>query len=160
ESDSKFCKFLLDGSSHADPPARLIACISRGVQSSPIRGIGASCGPCRVAWLRDDNRILMLPQIGDAEADPMTIAGQALSGAVAALTVVTLGTGSALGPQSAAALTLADELASHRAIYELKLAQSRGNSTVAARGRILYDFSGNACEGYSLQFRQVSELDN
>ena len=28
------------------------------------------------------------------------------------------------------------------------------------RGRILYDFSGNACEGYALQFRQVSELDN
>jgi hypothetical protein len=41
------------------------------------------------------------------------------------------------------------------------LAQTRGNSsTVGARGRILYDFSGNACDGYALQFRQVSELDN
>ena len=29
-----------------------------------------------------------------------------------------------------------------------------------ARGRILYDFSGNACEGYTLDFRQVAELDN
>ena len=28
------------------------------------------------------------------------------------------------------------------------------------RGRILYDFSGSACEGYALQFRQVSELDS
>ena len=28
------------------------------------------------------------------------------------------------------------------------------------RGRILYDFSGNSCEGYELQFRQVSELDS
>ncbi len=28
------------------------------------------------------------------------------------------------------------------------------------RGRILYDFSGNACDGYELQFRQVSELDS
>ncbi len=27
------------------------------------------------------------------------------------------------------------------------------------RGRILYDFDGNACQGYSLEFRQVSELD-
>src|SRR5213076_2893866 len=37
----------------------------------------------------------------------------------------------------------------------------RGNSpAVAARGRILYDFSGNSCDGYALQFRQVSELDN
>ena len=53
------------------------------------------------------------------------------------------------------------EFASHRAVYELKLAHSRGNSsTMAARGRILYDFSGNSCDGYALLFRQVSELDN
>ena len=26
-------------------------------------------------------------------------------------------------------------------------------------GRIVYDFGGNACQGYSLDFRQVSELD-
>lgn len=66
------------------------------------------------------------------------------------------------GPRGAAAITPAGELASHRAVYELKLAQSRGNNSpaVAARGRILYDFSGNACDGYALQFRQVSELDN
>ncbi len=66
-----------------------------------------------------------------------------------------------LGARHAAALTPAGELASHRAVYELTLAQTRGSSSaVAARGRILYDFSGNACEGYALQFRQVSELDN
>jgi hypothetical protein len=29
----------------------------------------------------------------------------------------------------------------------------------SVRGRILYDFSGSACEGYALQFRQVSELN-
>ncbi len=28
------------------------------------------------------------------------------------------------------------------------------------RGRIVYDFSGSACEGYALQFRQVTELDS
>jgi hypothetical protein len=61
----------------------------------------------------------------------------------------------------ARALTPAGELASHRAIYELTLGQSHGNSsTVSARGRILYDFAGSACEGYKLEFRQVSELDN
>ncbi len=64
-------------------------------------------------------------------------------------------------PRLAAAVTPAGELASHRAIYELKLAHSRAmSSTVSARGRILYDFSGNACDGYALQLRQVSELDN
>jgi hypothetical protein len=61
----------------------------------------------------------------------------------------------------ARALTPVGELASHRAVYELQLAQSHGSSsTVSARGRILYDFDGSACEGYKLEFRQVSELDN
>src|SRR5262245_39580203 len=52
-------------------------------------------------------------------------------------------------------------LASHRAVYDLKLSSTRGKRSMSAvRGRILYDFSGNACEGYALQFRQVSELDS
>ncbi len=51
-------------------------------------------------------------------------------------------------------------LVPHRAIYDLSLGDVRGNSSIAAvRGRILYDFDGNACDGYSLEFRQVSELD-
>jgi len=53
------------------------------------------------------------------------------------------------------------ELASHRAIYDLKLADARGRRQLsAAQGRIVYDFSGSSCEGYALQFRQVTELDN
>jgi EipB-like len=52
-------------------------------------------------------------------------------------------------------------LAPHRAVYDLKLIKSRGSRGIeAVRGRILYDFSGNACDGYQLQFRQVSELDS
>jgi hypothetical protein len=52
------------------------------------------------------------------------------------------------------------EFASHRAVYDLKLASARGNRPIeAVRGRILYDFSGSQCEGYALQFRQVSEID-
>ena len=86
----------------------------------------------------------------------MTIFGKSTLGTIIVATLV-----GGLGAQRAAALTPAGELASHRAVYELKLAHTRGNSgAVAARGRILYDFSGNACDGYALQFRQVSELDN
>ena len=52
-------------------------------------------------------------------------------------------------------------LAPHRAVYDLKLSKSHGSRGIqAVRGRILYDFSGNACDGYALQFRQVSELDS
>jgi len=52
-------------------------------------------------------------------------------------------------------------LVPHQAVYDLSLEKTRGNSQVSAvRGRILYDFSGNACEGYALEFRQVSELES
>lgn len=61
---------------------------------------------------------------------------------------------------AAAAANAATPLASHRAVYDLKLLRTHGKRGLqSVRGRILYDFSGNACEGYVLQFRQVSELD-
>ena len=49
---------------------------------------------------------------------------------------------------------------SHQALYELSLLKSRANSISSARGRILYSFTGSACEGYTSEFRQVSEMDN
>ena len=52
-------------------------------------------------------------------------------------------------------------LAPHRAVYDLKLTRTRGKRPIqSVRGRILYDFAGSACEGYALQFRQVSEIDS
>jgi hypothetical protein len=49
----------------------------------------------------------------------------------------------------------------HQALYELNLLKSRGSSSInSARGRILYNFSGSACEGYTSEFRQVSEMDS
>ncbi|MBV9530614.1 MAG: cell envelope integrity EipB family protein [Bradyrhizobium sp.] len=48
----------------------------------------------------------------------------------------------------------------HQALYDLSLLKSRGSNPInSARGRILYNFSGNACEGYTSEFRQVSELE-
>lgn len=52
-------------------------------------------------------------------------------------------------------------LAPHRAIYDLKLSKASGSRGIqGVRGRIVYDFSGNACDGYELHFRQVSELES
>jgi hypothetical protein len=49
----------------------------------------------------------------------------------------------------------------HQALYELTLMKSRGSAAIDnARGRILYNFSGSACEGYTSEFRQVSELNS
>ncbi|GAC1494779.1 MAG: cell envelope integrity EipB family protein [Bradyrhizobium sp.] len=49
----------------------------------------------------------------------------------------------------------------HQALYDLSLVKSRGSASVdSARGRILYNFTGSACEGYTSEFRQVSELNS
>lgn len=47
----------------------------------------------------------------------------------------------------------------HQAVYELSLRKARGNASINdARGRIAYSFAGNACEGFTTDFRQISEL--
>jgi hypothetical protein len=79
----------------------------------------------------------------------------ALTVAVGAMSAVSGGR-----PAEAAAAASAPFL-SHQALYELSLLKSRGSATInSVRGRILYNFSGSACEGYSSDFRQVSELDS
>lgn len=48
----------------------------------------------------------------------------------------------------------------HQAVYDLSLKTTRGKASVnSARGRILYNFSGSVCEGYTTEFRQVSQID-
>ncbi|GJE36993.1 cell envelope integrity EipB family protein [Methylobacterium persicinum] len=52
-------------------------------------------------------------------------------------------------------------LANHRAVYDLTLGGSSGTRPVeAARGRIVIDFRGDACRGYTMQTRQVTELSS
>jgi len=60
--------------------------------------------------------------------------------------------------QAAAQRNLAP-LANHRAVYDLSLLKTSGAKAPAqARGRIAFDFSGSACEGYVQNFRQITEL--
>jgi EipB-like len=69
--------------------------------------------------------------------------------------------GTAVIPAQAQTAAGAVKLAPHVAVYDLKLTSSRGKRSLeAVHGRIVYDFSGSVCEGYALQFRQVTELDN
>lgn len=50
-------------------------------------------------------------------------------------------------------------LANHRAVYELTLLRASGaRAPTQARGRIAFDFSGSACDGYVQNFRQMTEL--
>jgi hypothetical protein len=73
-----------------------------------------------------------------------------------------LGLGAETVASRSAIANEAVNLVPHRAVYDLKLARSGGGqrAVAAVRGRILYDFSGSVCEGYGLNFRQVSEIDS
>jgi len=56
-------------------------------------------------------------------------------------------------------------LASHRAAYDISLADSSApkpssaQAPVAATGLIAYEFRGSACEGYTSNFRQMTEME-
>ncbi|MFC7398786.1 cell envelope integrity EipB family protein [Chelatococcus sp. GCM10030263] len=50
-------------------------------------------------------------------------------------------------------------LAAHRAVYDLSLADDSG-SVQSARGRIVYEVTGGACEGYASTTRQVLVLES
>jgi len=50
-------------------------------------------------------------------------------------------------------------LTPHRVVYDLSLAKAGGTRSMEeARGRIAFDFTGDACEGYALNYRQVTVL--
>lgn len=52
-------------------------------------------------------------------------------------------------------------LAQHRAVYDLKLDTTKPSRSVdGARGRIAFDFTGDACDGYALSFRQVTVIES
>lgn len=68
----------------------------------------------------------------------------------------------ALGPAAEAAEPAGGvSLRPHRAVYELKLASRTEKSEIAAvSGRLVYEFIGSACDGYTTQFRFVTQLQN
>lgn len=67
----------------------------------------------------------------------------------------------AAGPSVAAPADTLRELAAHRAVYEMTLARRADRSDVLeVAGRLVFEFSGNACEGYSSRFRLVTRLTN
>src|SRR3984957_9158167 len=91
----------------------------------------------------------------------MARAFQILSRGTKSLVLTLAVPGLAAGLSGSAQAAANGAFLSHQALYELSLLKSRGsNSISSARGRILYSFTGSACEGYTSEFRQVSEMDN
>lgn len=65
-----------------------------------------------------------------------------------------------LAPAWAEAAKTPVVLVPHRAVYDLSLLKSGGSKGVeSARGRIAMEFGGDACDGYTLKYRQVTVLD-
>ena len=63
------------------------------------------------------------------------------------------------GPASALPHKPGVELVPHRAIYDLSLSSSEASSNVAdLRGRLVLDFAGSPCEGYTYKSRLVTQM--
>lgn len=72
---------------------------------------------------------------------------------------LSLGIAALFGATASAQAPRPVTLAQHVAVYDLKLDTSRpARNLDSATGRIAYDFSGDACDGYTLSFRQVTVL--
>ena len=53
----------------------------------------------------------------------------------------------------------ASQLLPHRAVYDLKLKDATSRSGISGlAGRIVYEFRGSKCDGYTVNFRFVSEI--
>ncbi len=62
-------------------------------------------------------------------------------------------------PQPELPATPASGLAPHRAIYDMTLAKAAEGANVSdVRGRLVFDFTGSPCEGYTLNTRLVTEI--
>jgi len=66
-----------------------------------------------------------------------------------------------LVPASAETAKSSVQLVPHRAVYDLTLLRAGSSNGVEnARGRIAMEFGGDACEGYTLKYRQVTILNS
>lgn len=65
-----------------------------------------------------------------------------------------------LGALCAPGAAWASTLVPHRAVYDLDLADASERSGVTAiSGRMVYEFAGSPCDGYTVTFRFVSQID-
>ncbi|UXM93873.1 cell envelope integrity EipB family protein [Bartonella sp. HY329] len=73
--------------------------------------------------------------------------------------ILTIGLYSTLTPSLSFAATI-DELAPYRGVYELQLDNASDKSGISGfSGRMVYEFTGNKCKGFTTNFRFVSKVD-
>jgi hypothetical protein len=88
---------------------------------------------------------------------PSRIATLALLGTIGGLML----SHDAMAQSSVATALSPTALAPHRAIYDMTLGKSRSGSSVSAvKGRMVYELTGSACEGYTQSMRFVTEMSS
>jgi hypothetical protein len=66
-----------------------------------------------------------------------------------------------IGAASVAPAASASALLPHRAVYDLELKNATDRSGITGiKGRMVYEFNGSACEGFTTTFRYVTQIDN
>jgi hypothetical protein len=81
------------------------------------------------------------------------------AGAASALAFCALAWSGSVAPLAAVEKDVA--FAPHRAVYDLSLDGAKsGSSVIGVNGRIVYELSGNACEGYAQSMRFVTQTIN
>ena len=75
--------------------------------------------------------------------------------------VLALGAAAFVPGAASAAVAGGPAMAAHRAIYELTLDQDNSSDTVSdAEGRMVYDFAGTACDGFTTRLRFVTRISD
>lgn len=73
---------------------------------------------------------------------------------------ITLFSGVCLAAPEATAASVS-MLAPHRAVYDLELKDASDRSGIKSlKGRMVYEFNGSACDGFTTTFRYVTKIDN
>lgn len=66
----------------------------------------------------------------------------------------------AFGAATVPALAGPSDLVPHRAVYDLSLKEASERSGIDdMRGRMVYEFGGSQCDGYTVKFRFVTQID-
>lgn len=92
---------------------------------------------------------------------PWNFKGSAAAPRWVATLALTLGAVASQGVVAAQAAGEGIVMAPHRAIYEMTLANSKGGSSVTqVSGRMVYELTGSACEGYTQNMRFVTRMES
>lgn len=76
------------------------------------------------------------------------------------LLLIPIATGPGSAPALALATTGAADLASHRAVYEMTLDETRPASGITGvHGRMVFEFAGSGCDGYTMNMRLVTQVE-